>query len=32
MAPKFDGSAMGILKDVVAVETFDPRPFYMVQP
>ena len=30
IAPKFDGSAIGIIKDVSVVETFDPRPFYMV--
>jgi hypothetical protein len=31
MAPKYDGSAMGIIKDVSVVETFDPRPFFVKQ-
>ena len=30
MAPKYDGSAIGILKGVKAVETFDPIPFYSI--
>lgn len=32
MAPKYDGAAIGIIKGVKAVETFDPRPFYMINP
>ena len=32
MAPKYDGSAIGIIKNVKVVETFDPRPFYMINP
>jgi len=32
MAPKYDGSAMGIIKNVKVVETFDPRPFYSINP